>query len=93
MKKTIVLVLFLCASGCVPSYAQIRERCEKRFDYDTPRYQDCVSDGQADAEHKRAALRAMGEGLQQAGQSMQRNTQQVNCDTNCSFGTCYTHCR
>lgn len=94
MKAMIIAALILvCVPGCVSSFEDIRSDCESKHGYNTPRYNDCVSDGQVDAEHKRAALRAFGESLQQAGQNIQNNSRQMNCHTTCSFGTCYTHCQ
>jgi hypothetical protein len=93
IKLTMMICLILSVSACVPTYASIRSGCEQQYVYGTPRYLDCVADGQADAERKREALRAFGQGLQQAGQSMQQSNHQVNCVTTCNFGTCYTTCR
>ena len=85
-------VATIAISGCIPTLSQIRSNCEQRYGYNTSRYNDCVSDGQIDAENKRAAIMTMGEDFARGLREGHKKNNDVSCSRQgnivyCSDGT------
>lgn len=54
------VALSLSIAGCVPtSRAQVRSACEQQYEYKSDRYNDCIEDGMANLEDRRANARAV----------------------------------
>lgn len=89
MKMLIAVIVLL--TGCIPSLQEIQTSCAQQYPSNNDRYEQCVQLGVADTEIKAARTRAVGAGLQQAGQQMQQR--QIRCTTTCYIGSCYTTCQ